>query len=319
MPQPTVTAVHTNGPLTNISVAYIQNQAAFIAARVFPIVTVDKKSDTYYQYTKNDWFRDEAAPRAPSTESAGGGYNFDTSPSYNCKRNAFHKDIDDEIRGNYDQPLDPDRDATEFVTQKILLRQEIAWTTAYFGSGIWATDTTPTNLWSDYTSSDPIGDVRTGIRTILANTGYRPNKLVLGYDVFTKLQDHPDIVDRLKYTGGASKAVTREQLAALFDIDEVLVCEAIKATNLEGETAAMDFVQGKHALLVFAAPRPSLMLPSGGYIFAWKGISGGLGKSVSVKKFRMENLTSDRVEAEYAFDQKLVASDMGYMFPSVVS
>jgi len=319
MPQPTATQVHTNGPLTNISVAYIQNQTAFIAARIFPIVTVDKKSDTYYQYTKNDWFRDEAKPRAPSTESAGGGYNMDSSPSYNCKRNAFHKDIDDEIRANFDQPLNPDRDATEFVTQKILLRQEIAWTTAYFTTSVWGTDLTPANLWSDYASSDPIGDVRTGIRTILATTGHKPNKLVLGYDVFTKLQDHPDIIDRLKYTGDAKGAVTRAQLAALFDIETVEVCEAIKATNNEGETAVYDFVQGKHALLVYAAPRPSLMLPSGGYIFAWKGISGGLGQSVGVKKFRMENLTSDRVEAEYAFDQKLVASDMGYFFASVVS
>lgn len=319
MPQPTATQVHVNAPLTNISIAYIQSADAFIASRVFPIVPVEKKSDVYYSYTKNDWFRDEAAPRAPSTESAGSGYNTDATASYTCKTNAIHKDIDDDVRGNFDQPLDPDRDATQFVTQRILLRQEVAWTSAFFTSGKWATDVTPTSLWSDYAASDPIGDVRTGTRTILATTGFKPNKLVLGYDVFTKLQDHPDIIDRLKYTGGASRAVTREQLAALFDIEEVLVCEAVKATNLEGETAGYDFVQGKHALLVFTTKAPSLLQPTGGYIFAWKGVSGGLGKTVGIKKFRLEQIKSDRIESEYAFDQKLVASDMGYFFASAVA
>src|SRR5688500_13947638 len=109
MPQPTVSQVHVNGPLTNISVAYIQDQSVFIASRVFPIVPVEKKSDVYYSYTKNDWFRDEAAPRAPSTESAGSGYNVNADSSYNCKRHAIHKDIDDEVRANFDNPLNPDR------------------------------------------------------------------------------------------------------------------------------------------------------------------------------------------------------------------
>lgn len=318
MPQPTQSAVHVNAPLTNISVAYIQNQSAFIAGRVFPMVPVEKKSDVYYTYTKNDWFRDEAEVRAPGTESTGSGYGLGTA-SYSCKKYAFHKDVDDDVRKNADSVLNVDRDATQFVTQRMLLKREIVWTAAYFTSGVWATDLTPGNLWSDYANSDPISNVRTGIRTILANTGFKPNKLTLGYDVFTKLQDHPDIVDRLKYTGGATRAVTREQLAALFDIDEVLVCESIKATNIEGETAAYSFVQGKHALLSYAPSSPSLMTPSAGYIFSWRGVSGGLGKDVAIDKFYIKERKSDRIEGEMALDPKVVATDLGYMFVSVVA
>jgi hypothetical protein len=79
MPQPTQGSVHVNRPLTMISVAYMQDQAEFIADKVFPVVPVDKQSDLYYVYTKNDWFRDEAKPRAAGTESAGGGYNLSTT------------------------------------------------------------------------------------------------------------------------------------------------------------------------------------------------------------------------------------------------
>ena len=67
MAQPSLHSVHIDAPLTNISVAYLQAQTNFIAPRVFPVVPVDKQSDLYFTYTKNDWFRDEAKPRGAGT------------------------------------------------------------------------------------------------------------------------------------------------------------------------------------------------------------------------------------------------------------
>jgi hypothetical protein len=72
MPQPTQNQVHVDAILTNISVAYFQQNQNFIATRVFPVVPVSKQSDKFFTYTKNDWFRDEAQRRADATESAGG-------------------------------------------------------------------------------------------------------------------------------------------------------------------------------------------------------------------------------------------------------
>ncbi|NBO09074.1 MAG: hypothetical protein EBV30_06965, partial [Actinobacteria bacterium] len=68
MAQPTSGDVHVDAILTNISVAYIQEQAAYVASRIFPTVPVEKQSDKYFIYTKGDWFRDEAQLRAPATE-----------------------------------------------------------------------------------------------------------------------------------------------------------------------------------------------------------------------------------------------------------
>ena len=123
MPQPTLSSVHIDAPLTMLSTAYIQSAAAFIAPRVFPVVPVEKKSDKYYTYNKDDWFRDEAKPRGVSQESAGSGYGIGND-NYSCTTYAFHKDIDDQIRANTDNPMQPDADATRFVAQRMLLRQE---------------------------------------------------------------------------------------------------------------------------------------------------------------------------------------------------
>jgi hypothetical protein len=319
--QPSASQVHAvDVPLTNISTAYIQSQDNYIAGQVFPEVPVMKQTDKYYTYTKNDWFRDEAKVRADGTESAGSGYGLSTG-SYSCDVFALHKDIGYQARNNADAGINLDRDATEFVTQRLLLRREVQWVADYFVTGIWGTSQVPSNLWSDYTASDPVDDVEAGKEAILSVTGREANTLVLGYQVYRKLRNHPDIIDRIKYvTQATTRQVTPGLLAAVFDVEKVLVAKAIKATNVEGETAAYAFTHGKHALLAHVASNPGLLTPSAGYTFSWKGVAGGIaGASVGVSRFYLPKEKADRIEAESAFDLKLVGSDLGYFLESVVS
>ena len=321
MPQPTATQVHVNRPLTNISIAFIQQAKNFVAARVFPSVPVDKQSDSYFVYTKADWFRDEARKRGDSTESAGSGYDIGTT-TYNCDVFAFHKDVGDQVQANSDSPLDPLRDAAVFVIQRMLLRKEIQWATDFMVSGSWDTNKTGTTdftKWSTYAGSDPITDIETGKATILQNTGYLPNTLVLGYTTFRYLKNHPLLVDRFKHT--TPNVLTTELMAGIFDIERVLVCMAVKNTGNENEAASYSFVQtGADALLCYVNPTPSPRAPSAGYCFEWKGVSDGLGETVATRSFNMPQLGKrhQRVESELAFDNKVVASAMGYYFTTAV-
>ena len=61
---PTPGDVHVNTPLTQISIAYLQNQTEFVAAQVCPIIPVTKQSDRYYVYNRGDFFRDQMQRRA---------------------------------------------------------------------------------------------------------------------------------------------------------------------------------------------------------------------------------------------------------------
>ena len=326
MPQPTGGQVHIDAILTNISVAYLQNQDNFIADKVFPVIPVDKKSNKFFTYTKNDWFRDEAQRRAGGTESAGGGYGLSTG-SYSADVFAFHKDVDDQTLYNSDTPLNPLREATEFVTRRLMLRKEVQWNTDFFAGSIWTAgdydgvsgtpSTNETKQWSDYAASDPINDIETAKAGILSTTGMEANTLVLGYDVFRQLKNHPDIVDRIKYT--SSQTVTADMLAAMFDVPRVIVSKGVKATNNEGAAGVYAFTAGKKALLCHVAPNPGLLTPSAGYSFAWTGVSGGLGATVGTSQFRMEHLKADRIEAEMAFDNKVIASDLGWFWDTIVA
>lgn len=316
MPQPTASDVHVDSLLTDVSVAYIQNQDNYLAGQVFPRVPVLKQSDKFTKLDKEDWFRDEAEVRAGGTESAGSGYGVTDTPFF-CDVYALHKDVDDQTRANADPAHNPDTEATEFVTQRLLLRQEIQWVADFFVTAVWGSSVTPGNLWSSYTTSDPITDIQLGETTILKNTGMEANTLVLGFEVWAQLKHHPDIVDRYKYTSAAS--VTTDMLAALFDVDRVLVAKAIKNTGPEGGTAAYALTHGKNALLCHVAPSPGLLTPTAGYTFTWTGISAGLGTDIAISTFRMEHLKADRIEGEIAFDFKIIGADLGYMFIAAVS
>lgn len=319
MPQPTSSDVHVDAILTNISVAYIQDQTNFIANSVFPNIPVEKQSDKYFKYTKGDWFRDEAQLRAPATESAGSGFTLATD-NYSTRVYAFHKDVDDQVRANSDSPINPDRDATTFVTQRMLLRQEIQWSSTYFTTGVWATDVvggTNFTQWSNYATSNPIDDIEAAKSVILTSTGFMPNTLVMGYDVFRQLRHHPDVVDRIKYT--SSSVPAEGILSSLFGVDRVLVTRAIKNTGAEGAADSFAMVHGKNAALYYVAPTPGLLTPSAGYQFVWRGVSDGMGQNIGITRFRMPELRADRIEAQMAWDYKVVASDLGYFFSAAVA
>jgi hypothetical protein len=324
MAGPTPNDLHVNRPLTNITVAFMQSADQFIADRVFPNVPVDHKSDSYYVYSRESWNRPQAKPRARATESAGGGWDLDTA-TYQAERFAFHKDIDDQDRANQDAQFNIDRDAAQFTAYQLLLTREAKFVESFFGTGIWTTNLTGVAAtpdpgeflqWSE-AGSTPIADIKNAILTQSLLTGFRPNTLVLGPQVVAELEEHPDILDRIKYTERG--LVSTDLLASLFGVDRILVPFPIQNTAPQGAAESNAFMYGKSALLVYSAPNAGLMIPSAGYTFNWRRYMGTSSLTPITRRFRMEEITSDRVESELFFDMKVVAPEMGTYFASAVA
>ena len=315
MPQPTLSQVHVDAILTNISVAYSQEAENFVANKAFPTVPVNKQSDKYFTYTQADFFRDQVQTRADGTESAGTGYGMSTA-TYSSLVYALHKDIGDQVRENADAPINPDMDATKFLTQQMLIKQERDWVTNYFATGIWGTDATPGTLWSA-SGSTPIADIEAAKNTILTNTGYEANMFIMSYAAYSILKNHSDFTDRYKYT--TSDSISEELIARVIGVDKVHVMRGVYNSAQEGGTASYSQIGDKDCLLCYTAPSAGLMMPSAGYNFTWSGVSAGLGTSTAVSRFRMEHLKADRIEIEGAWDFKAVATPLGYFFSNPVA
>jgi hypothetical protein len=324
---PARTQLHIDRALTNMSVAYMQTEDVFIADKVFPKVSVNKQSDTYFIYDKDDFFRDEAAPRADGAESAGGDYGVDQAPPYFCRITAFHKDVTEQERVNADDPLKPDQDSQEFVSRKLLLRREIEWATKYFQTGLWGREiagvasvtdaATQCKKWSDATS-DPVKQMREEVTKMIEATGYKPNNLVLSPYAYNALCDHPMILDRIKYS--QKGVTTKDILAELFEVPNIYVPYAIQNTQAKGKDGSMSFIMGKNALLCYSPASPGLKTPSAGYIFCWTGLQGAGSYGNRIVRIPMPwlGIETERIEGEMAFDTQIVCKDLGTFFKDIV-
>jgi hypothetical protein len=322
---PTAGDVHVNAPLTNFGQKYLLSANSFIASRAMPNIPVSKQSDLYYEFNQGDFLRDEAVERADGTESAGGGFRLSTSP-YFANVYAFHKDVTDRQRANQDVQVRLDQSAAQWVTQKLLIKRELSFTGAYVSAGKWATDKTlaAADRW-DQSTSDPISQVREGKRVVQGQTGMRPNKMIIARDAYDTLLDNDAIVGRI--AGGATVAmpalVQKQRLTELLELDEIYILDGIynsSAANMADPTAAtIGFMSSGKALLYYAPASVNLDEPTAGTQFSWSGFTGATNSGQRIKRFRMEHLSSDRIEGEMAFDYKLVGESLGYFFPAVLT
>jgi len=319
--------VHVDRPLTNISIAFRQSADAFIADRVFPVVPVAKQTDAYFTIPRGAFMRDQMEKKAPGAAPAKANFNYATD-NYRCDIWALGVGLADEIRANYDSPLQADTDMTNFLTSQGLIRKERLWAGQFFTSSVWTQDQAGVAAapganqflqWNDALST-PIQDIRDGKRRVHQRTGHRPNKLVLGREVYDVLIDHPDIVGRIDrgQTSGTA-LVLRQNLAALFEVDEVLVVDAIWNSAAEGVADSFNFIGGKAALLVYAPPSAGLMTASGGYTFSWTGLLGGGAMGMNMRRIREEKLQADELIVQMAFSHKLISADLGQFYATAVA
>lgn len=326
MPSPTQSDLHVNVPLTNVSIAYLQNSSAYIADKVFPKVPVKKQSNSYVKYSKSDWRRTEVQKRAPGTETVGAGWKT-SHDFYYCHVYGVHKDIDDQVRSNADSIYNLERDATEFITNQMLLRRDLDWNASFFKEGVWETEYEggPDFTQWDDAGSDPVADVSNWQIEYRKLTGFAPNIMVLGAYTMAALKQHPAIIERIKYTQRG--IVSEDLIATLFGVNKLFTSYATFAaggetTDLATQDAAAtyDFITpGKGALMLYAPSAPSLQTPSAGYTFTWTDYVGGNNQGIRIKRFREERIASDRIEAEMTYDQKVVAKDMGVFIKAAVA
>jgi hypothetical protein len=315
--------VHVDALLTGISVGYAN--AIYIAGQIFPAVLVLKRSDIVPKYTKSDWFRDEAKELSEREAPPVTGYNVDTTDTYYCREYGIGHFIGDARRANTDRPFDADRDATRWVSDKLQLREERLFVSNFWTTGVWAEDkegTVDFTKWSTYGTSTPIVDLRGFGRTIRRGLGgLTPNTLVLGDLTFDVLSDHPNMLDRIKYSSSANAPamVSPNLIAQLLGLNRVLVGVSMYTASPEGTAeASVAYTPNwdDDGLLAYVAPRPSLFNPSAGYNFVWRTAMGG---PRYVKRRRdPQSDKGELIEGFQYMDPKAVATDAGLFIKDAV-
>ena len=319
--------------LTNMGLAYYQNAANYFAKAIFPICRVQLSADNYYIFNKEDLLRDnwQRKPAYGKTMPAVVSEHTDT---YKCQVDQMIMGID-EIRQTDLQRRqgpairDPRQQRTKTIAEQANIHQDRLFAEGFFRSGVWANEWTgidDTNTGDKQfikfsnDNSDPIKFIADQKLEMHGQTGRMPNKLAIGANVFNALRQHPGILDRVKYGGSTANpaSVTKNVLAQLFEVDELVVMMSIFNQAKQGAEADMSFIGDPNALLLaYATDAPAVDEPSAGYIFTWDML--GDGQLLPIFHYPGEPGThSEYVEGLMAYDMRKTADDLAVFCKDVV-
>lgn len=339
MPRQSYRDVHIDRPLSNFSVAHFQDTADFIASKVFPAISVRHASDEYDYYPSGYWNKIHESRRTEEGKANQIGYQS-SRKNYNCGENALRVFISDRKRANADNPQALDFEATMLVTNALLLGKEKEFADTFLTPGQWGRDLTgiagggtPTGdqfiQWDD-SASDPvkmIGDLQVDM---LLRGKRRPNTLLMTLDVWNALRNHPDFIDRVKYTGTIENParVTEATVAALFGVDRIHIMQTVVNTATEtvedqnGNPATNDvFLATKTIWLGYVSPSNGLMSPTAAMQFIHdryipQGVQGG----PAIRRYReTPAIKGEYIEAELSMAQVVTAPDLGILMTGVIA
>jgi hypothetical protein len=309
---PTLSEVHVDQALTDYSAALFQDLGGSVASQAFSNRNVAQQSNNFHIYTAADLHRTDAQKRAPNTSAARKRYGLSTG-QYFCDVWALAYDVSEQEVANQDAVLDAEQDAAKVIMEDLIMTEDNEWAATAFVTGVWGTSVAgATNFtqWDD-AASTPIEDQRVGIRTVLSNTGKKPNKVVYGFQTWSDgLVDHPDLLDRIKHT--QTGVVTEDLLAQVLGLDRVIVAETIRNSAQEGIAESAGFILGDNALLLHAPDNVGPRQATAGIRFNWSGLLGAA-SGVRTKRFDIpQDDAFPRVESDMAFDHHVQTAALGY-------
>lgn len=308
--QPTGTGgVHQDQILTNISLGFPNN--GFVGEQLFPVVRVKKQSDKYRWFGREAWLPETSDFRAPGTEANEIPGLKVSDETYYAQEHSLQIAVTDEERENADAPLSPDKDGTELVTSKILLAREVAMQKLVTNVSNYAAGLSVTlsggQQFNEYSTSDPITVFRTAMRAVHAKVFFEPNVAVIPYQVMSVLEDHPDIIERIKYSERA--ILTPEIIAAVLGLQKVIIPGVGIGTGQVGASGfaiTAGYLWGKDIVLAWVPPSPGMNIPAFAYEFAWT--YGGSPQIVD--RWREDRRKSDLIRVSRRYDLKMVGVEI---------
>jgi len=303
--------IHVDKFLTGIAREYGIRQ--FIWSKLFPELQVNQIAGKIPTRGK-DYFKG-APKRKPGVpaETFEGTYG---ELNYMCEEHANKEallDVDvDKADPVFKARLK--RDRTFDVSHRVNLAMEArAMEVATLSSGGISSSTpdhivTPTYTWDDSTSSTPLEDIATAIRSITVNIGVRPNIFVVPPSVEEKLSVHPEIKEITKYH--TQDALTRYGLPPVIQGLDVVTAPAVYNSADQGQTVSLSELWGKHAFVAHVDANSGVNFAR---MLVWRP------RNFRVRTWRNEEVECTFIEASCHFTPKIITPEAAYWFDTCIA
>jgi len=311
---PEARALHKDAVLTNLSVKY--RNEAMIWPLVMPEVKVNKRSDLFYQYNKEDSFTladDKIGPKSMPNEVDWGV----TTANYSVKDHALSDWLPQETIDNSDNPLQPELDTNDFLNLLLDIAQEKRVVDIVFNAASYPAankvQLSGTGQWGG-TADSPIKNVLDAIEGCFT----RANTFAMGADVWKVFRALPEVLDAVKgssrYQGSPGGLATIEECRGLFEVERWLVGRARYNTAKPGQAASYSRLWGKHCAALYVDPNPGIRSVTFGATL------------VETRRSTYRDFDGKRgIKGAHFFkvawnsDEKVIAGDVGYFIQDAVA
>lgn len=328
--------------LTTMAIGYLGGFAELIGKDMFPGLAVGAESGEYNIFPRGEWLRRQGKKLANGEPAPLGGFKFDKGlysvGEYGVAANWTQRDLNNADVGGIGS-VNLKNMKTRFVTQQAALEVEVAIaemvrTDANWGfvkTGVASSVGANQFLQFNDPASDPIALFKAWKLEMQLATGFRPNRFQITRPILDALTEHPDLIDRVKYTGGKDNPakITIEALKSLLEIEHIYVPESVQNVAQEGAADDIQWIWGKDAFLYYAPDQASKEVPSAAYRMNWVAADGYVGpqpegRGVNAEGLFIANYTTKRpwaewVESRWYTEPKVTGANLGMRLKDVVA
>lgn len=174
------------------------------------------------------------------------------------------------------------------------------------------TDLVGNNRWDvTHADSDPVEDISLAIDACL----YHPTDMTLSRKGFSRLQRNTNIVKAVNKTSGDKGIATRQEIAALFELDRINVGDAWGNSAKKGQAASLVRLWGNDCLLHYTDP--TIQNPAMGMTFGFTAELRKFGGNKDDDSIGPEG--GVKVRAGEYVDEHIMAPDCAYLIKNICS
>lgn len=250
-------------PLSNVAINHVPT--GMIADMIFPVVEVRKQSGSIIEFNRGDSFRVDDTKRAPGTPAKRVTRDI-SSHTYYCANYALAGGVTIEDRANADDIYVQVmfNEEVMFVKDKLMLDMEVRVANQVNSTSNVGSSSSVASEW-DGSGATPLADVNAAIDNVYDATGMRPNKLVMGEAAWRSFRRHSTVINLINGTNNGGGYATREQVKALFEVEDFLVAGTFQNTANEGQAEALSAVWGDNVLVCYTPKIATKRSPTFGF------------------------------------------------------
>ena len=299
-------------------------KAGFIANKVFPVADVASQAGNFGKVPLEELLAERDTKRAPGSGYARSKFEFEPA-TYACFEHGAEEPVDDRQAKQYREYFDAEVVATSRAYGAVLRNAELRVANAVFNATTWtgaALTTGITNEWDDLANAVPVTDVEAAVLKVYDGSGLWPNALIINRKVFRNLRNCTQIIDRINSAGAGnpSKAadVTEAMLAAVFDLEHIIVAGSSRNSAKEGQTASPTQIwSDEYAMVCKIATGLDMSEPGIGRTFHWSEDGSSIGGSVET--YRDESVRGDVVRVRHDVDEVVLYAAAGHLLSNVTT